>query len=103
MQETPVGFLGWKDPLDEGMATHSSTFARRIPWTGEPRALQSMESQKVRQDGATKHTHHYTLWWTNSKSFLIKPGTSQGCTMTSLLFNIVPEVLASTMSETRRK
>ena len=31
MQETPVQFLGWEDPLEEGMATHSSTLAWRIP------------------------------------------------------------------------
>ena len=31
MQETPVWFLGWEDPLEEGMATHSSNFAWRIP------------------------------------------------------------------------
>ena len=35
MQETWVRFLGWEDPLEEGMATHSSTLAWRIPWTEE--------------------------------------------------------------------
>ena len=33
MQETPVGSLGWKDPLEKGKATHSSILAWRIPWT----------------------------------------------------------------------
>ena len=33
MQETPVRFLGWEDPLEKGKATHSSILARRIPWT----------------------------------------------------------------------
>ena len=33
MQKTQVPSLGWKDPLEKGMATHSSIFARRIPWT----------------------------------------------------------------------
>ena len=42
MQETWVQFLGWEDPLDEGMATHSNTLAWRMPWTGEPGKLQSM-------------------------------------------------------------
>ena len=37
-----VQSLGWKDPLEKGMATHSSIFARRIPWTEEPGGLQSM-------------------------------------------------------------
>ena len=33
MQETPVQFLGWEDPLEKGMVTHSSILAWRIPWT----------------------------------------------------------------------
>ena len=39
MQETWVRSLGWEDPLEEGMATHSSIFAGRIPWTEEPGGL----------------------------------------------------------------
>jgi len=42
--------LGWEDPLKEGMATHSSSLAWRIPWTEEPGRLQSMGSQKVKHD-----------------------------------------------------
>ena len=45
MQETWVQFLGWEDPLEKGMATHSSILAGRIPWTEEPGRLQSMVSQ----------------------------------------------------------
>ena len=41
LQEAWVGLLGWEDPLEEGMATHSSTLACRIPWTEEPGGLQS--------------------------------------------------------------
>ena len=41
MQETQVPSLGWKDPLEKEMATHSSTLAWKIPWTGEPGRLQS--------------------------------------------------------------
>ena len=48
MQETWVRFLGWEDPLEEGMAAHSSILAWRIPWTEEPGGLQSMGSQRVR-------------------------------------------------------
>ena len=44
MWETQVRSLGWEDPLEEGMETHSSILARRIPWTEEPGGLQSMES-----------------------------------------------------------
>ena len=39
--------LGWEDPLEEGMATDSSSLAWRIPWTGEPGRLQSMGLQSV--------------------------------------------------------
>ena len=44
---------GWEDLLEEGMATHSSVLAWRIPWTEEPGGLQSMGSQRVRHDVAT--------------------------------------------------
>ena len=47
MQETWVLSLDWEDPLEEGMTTHSSILAWRIPWTGEPGGLQSMGSQIV--------------------------------------------------------
>ena len=50
MQETQVLSLGWEDPLEKTMATHSSIFAGRIPWTKEPGGLQSMGSQKVGHD-----------------------------------------------------
>ena len=46
MRETWVWFLGWEDPLEEGMATRSSIFAWRIPWTEEPGGLQLMGSPK---------------------------------------------------------
>ena len=45
MQETQARFLGWEDPLEKEMATHSSTLALKIPWTEEPSGLQSMGSQ----------------------------------------------------------
>ena len=48
--ETWVQSLGWEDPLEEGMATHSSILAWRTPWTEEPGGLQSMGSQRVRHD-----------------------------------------------------
>ena len=44
MQETWVWSLGWKDPLEKGMATHSSILAWRIPWTGEPDGLVGLQS-----------------------------------------------------------
>ena len=42
MQETWVQFPGWEDPLEKGMASHSSILAWEIPWTEEPGGLQSM-------------------------------------------------------------
>ena len=50
IRETWVQSLGWKDPLEKGMATHSSILAWRIPWTEDPGGLQSMGLQKVRHD-----------------------------------------------------
>ena len=50
MQETQVRSLGQEDPLEEGMATHSSIPAWRIPWTEEPGGLQSRGSHRVRHN-----------------------------------------------------
>ena len=50
MWETQVRSLGWEDPLEKQMATHSRTIAWKIPWTEEPCRLQSMVSQRVGHD-----------------------------------------------------
>ena len=50
MQDTWVQSLDWEDHLEKGMVTHSSILARRIPWTEEPRGLQSMGLQRVGHD-----------------------------------------------------
>ena len=50
MWETWIRSLGWEDPLEKGMASHSSILAWRIPWTEELGELQSMGSQKSRKD-----------------------------------------------------
>ena len=50
MQETWVQSLGQEDPLEEGMATHSSILAWKIPWTEEAGRPQSMASQTARRD-----------------------------------------------------
>ena len=50
MQETRVRSLGWEDPLEKEMATHSSTLAWRTPWTEEPGGLQSTGSHRVGHD-----------------------------------------------------
>ena len=55
IQETRVPSLSWEDHLEEEIANHSSTLARRIPWTEEPSGLQSMGLQK--HDLTTEHVH----------------------------------------------
>ena len=59
MRETRVQSLGWEDPLEKEMATHSSTLASKIPWTEEPGGLQSMGSL---ESDTTEQLHfHFSL------------------------------------------
>ena len=64
MWETWVQSLGQEDPLEQGMATHSSILAWKIPWTEKPGRLQSMGSQRVEYTCVTnslsKRQHTYT-------------------------------------------
>ena len=63
MQKTWVQSLGQEDPLEKGLATHSSILAWRIPWTEEPGGLQSMGSQRVKHDCATNtYIHNLRSW-----------------------------------------
>ena len=59
-QEMRVQYLGWEDPLEKEMVTHSSILAWKIPWTEKPGRLQSMEFQRVRHDLATEYIHTHT-------------------------------------------
>ena len=52
-----VLFLGQEDAPEEGLVTHSSILAWKIPWTEEAGGLQSIESQRVRHDEVTQHAH----------------------------------------------
>ena len=65
MQQTWVWSLGWEDPLEKGMATHSSTFAWRSPWPEEPGRLQSMGVQRGRHNWATSIFTTFTPCWTS--------------------------------------
>ena len=59
MQETPeilVRFLGWEDPLEEGMATHSSILVWRITWTEKPGWLQSIGCKELDTTEVTEHS-----------------------------------------------
>ena len=60
--ETWVLFLGWEDPLEKEVATHSSILAWRIPWTEEPGGLQSMESQRVGHNSDFDTHLHYICY-----------------------------------------
>ena len=74
MQETWVWFMGWEDPLEKGMATHSSILAWRIPWTEEPGRLQSMGLQRVRHNWVTNtfyfhiHIYGFPRWLSGKES-----------------------------------
>ena len=59
MQETWVQSLGWEDPLEKGMATHSGILAWRIPWTEKPDRLQSMGSAKRQTQLSDQHFHFH--------------------------------------------
>ena len=63
--------LGSEDPLEEGMATHSSILAWRIPWTEEPSALQSMGLQRVRHDWAQHNKPIHSLSLTFASNALL--------------------------------
>ena len=68
MQKSQVWSLGWEDPLEKEMATHSSIFAWKIPQTEEPGMLQSLGLQRVRHDLVTEHIHkpfidYSQLYW----------------------------------------
>ena len=73
-QEMWVQSLGWEDPLEESMATHSSILAWETPRTEEPGGLQSMGSQRVRHDRATEQQQIRVNSWSmagaSSASFL---------------------------------
>ena len=60
LRETWVRLQGWKDALEEEIATHSSILACRIPWTEEPGGLQFMGSQRVRHD--PNDLAHAVMW-----------------------------------------
>ena len=64
VQETRVLSLGWEDPLEKEMATHSSILAWKISWTQKLGALQSMGSQRVGHD---RVTNMYLLTYVNCK------------------------------------
>ena len=77
-QEAQVWSLGWEDPLEKGMATHSSVLVRRIPWTEEPGKLQSVWSQRVRHNWSAKRTTHSCLLMNSIDHYLMSMYTVLG-------------------------
>ena len=77
MRETWVRSLGWEDPLEKDMATHSSILAWEIPWTEEPGGLHSMGSQRVIHDWAT--SLHFTS--ESGRSWELRMWINHGCTI----------------------
>ena len=61
MQQTHPWSLGWEDPMQKEMATHSSILAWEIPWTEKPGSLQSMGVQKVRHNWVTKQQSKFSI------------------------------------------
>ena len=84
MQETQVRSLSWEDPLEEGMETHSSILARRMPWTEEPGWLQSTGSRRVGHDWAT-NPHERTDFFPS----VIVNGYIDICTRFMCYFHII--------------
>ena len=70
-----VRSLGWEDPLEEEMATHSSILAWKIPWTEQPSGLQSMGSQRVRLSDLNNNNHSLN---TRLQNTYYIPGTLLG-------------------------
>ena len=75
MQETQVLSLGWEDPSEKEIATHSSILALRIPWTEEPGGLQPMGSHTAGHACTRMHTHAH----------MTQASPSHGRGLTSLL------------------
>ena len=61
MRETWVQFLGWEEPLETEMATHSSTLAWKIPWTEKHSRLQSLGPQRVGLDMNKQLNFHFII------------------------------------------
>ena len=79
MQETQeiwVKSLGWEDPLEKDMATHSSILAWKIPWTEEPGRLRG--SQRVGHDWACRHRIH-SMCMNHLENFCLKDSASLHC------------------------
>ena len=71
MLQAQVQSLGWEDPLEKGLATHSSILAWRIPWTEEPGRIQSLGSQRVGHNWATNTLTALIRYVTMAKTSIV--------------------------------
>ena len=100
MQETQVRSLGWEDPPEKEMATHSSTFAWKIPWMEEPGRLQSMWSQRVRHTSERLHFHFLFTFFSLSSLITFLPTYSSWATLVLTILYASPlRVFAWTISQ----
>ena len=97
MQETGVQFLGQEDPLEEGMATHSSILAWRTPWTEDPDGLQSIGSQRVGYDWS-----NLARLCTTIKYSISSVKYQHSCIITPWLVNSGNKYFSSALSFTNR-
>ena len=74
MQETQVQSLVWEDPLEKGMATHSSILAWRIPWTEEPEGYSAWGCKELDTSEQLTHTHRRTHNSVGRTSTEVSPG-----------------------------
>ena len=86
MQETLVWSLGWEDPLEKGMASHSNILAWRIPWTEEAGGLQPMQLQRVEHNWANPHIHEKCSW-----CYCITEQGSRWCLLEDFLEEMIHE------------
>ena len=82
IQETWVWSLGWEDSLEEGMATHSSILAWKIPWTEKPSGVQSMGSKRI--------PHNWSDWAHMHAWIKLFIQTTQHVVTAQLIVNYIP-------------
>ena len=99
MQETWVQSLGRDDPLEEGMATHSSLLAWRIPWTEEPGGLYSpWGSQRDTTEHVCAHTHTHTHFNVYTRFLPVQTPCSINREVLSLLIKEILYLMVELMS-----
>ena len=103
-----VRSLGWEDPLEEGMATHSSVFAWKIPWTEEPGGLQPMDCKELDTTEATENSTYLHLdtfllciYYHMHEFILLKCDQTINSTMQLVFFHLIIDCSHLLMSEHR--